>query len=144
LLLAKPIFDIDIIIPSASPFSSIAAALAQINYTYNSDQGIQERHAFKHHGTDGLMKRSVYVFLEGCLALRNHLAVRDISRTNEGLTNEYEAVMVELAKEGITVDECCAAKGEGGFEEDPGEGWFLVRRRWRKSHGVINCDGDRD
>ena len=36
--------------------------------------------------------------VEDCLAVRNHLAVRDVLRDDEGLRDEYARVKMELAE----------------------------------------------
>lgn len=46
---------------------------------------------------DGL-RRNVYVCVEGCLSLRNHLAVRDLLRRDDTLRDEYAAVKRALAE----------------------------------------------
>lgn len=59
------------------------------------------------------MKRNLYACIQGCLALRNHIAVRDLLRKDEVLRKKYEAVKVGLARvEGITVDEYSMRKTE--------------------------------
>ena len=41
---------------------------------------------------------NLYVCVEGCLALRNHIAVRNLLRNDESLREEYAAVKRELAR----------------------------------------------
>jgi len=46
-LRAKPILDIDIVMPSYEVFPSVVAHLRTLGYTHNGDQGITEREVFK-------------------------------------------------------------------------------------------------
>lgn len=56
----------------------------------------------------------MYVCIEGCLALRNHLAVRDTLRRDEALRKEYEDVKLKAAmgREWESVDGYVEAKTE--------------------------------
>jgi len=46
-LRAKPILDIDVVMPSYEVFPDIVAHLRRLGYTHNGDQGIRKREAFK-------------------------------------------------------------------------------------------------
>ncbi len=49
--------------------------------------------------------------LDGCLALRNHLAVRDTLRSNPELRDEYARVKTALAERDVeTMDDYVAGK----------------------------------
>lgn len=106
-------------------------------YTYLGERGIPGRHALREPGLDdgddeggagARHTRNVYVCVEGCLALRNHLAVRDTLRRDEAVRREYEAVKVAAARrEWESVEGYVEAKSEvlgkilrasGGFEEE--------------------------
>lgn len=113
-LAAKPIIDIDIVVTSPTVQAAITALTAPTDdsvnvagYTYLGEQGIADRHALREPGLDGGgdegggeagHTRNVYVCVEGCLALRNHLAIRDALRRDEALRREYEAVKWAAAK----------------------------------------------
>ena len=83
---AKPIIDIDIVVGSEA-LPRALAALESAGYVYQGELGIDDRHAFK--ARDDQPRRNVYVCLDGCLALRNHLAVRETLRSNTDLRDEY-------------------------------------------------------
>jgi GrpB-like predicted nucleotidyltransferase (UPF0157 family) len=74
-LAAKPILDIDVVVPvEAVPL--VVALLTAIGYQDEGELGIPGRHALRS-PADGLACH-VYVCVDGCLALANHLAVRDV------------------------------------------------------------------
>jgi len=110
-LSAKPTIDIDIIVaPEALPFI-FAALTEKAGYVYVGEMGIVDRHAFRSHQSDP--PRNVYVCVDGCLAVRNHLSVRDLLRADSGLREEYAKVKMELAcHDWIDVDEYCEAKND--------------------------------
>lgn len=138
-LAAKPIIDIDIIVTasalqsavnaltdanissasSASSAASVAATTAE-KYTYIGERGIPDRHALREPGFDGddggsevKHTRNVYLCVEGCLALRNHLAVRNTLRRDEVLRKEYEKMKWAAAeREWDSVDGYVEAKTE--------------------------------
>ena len=108
---AKPIIDIDIIIHPPHLSSIIIALTTRGGYTYMGEWGIPGRHAFRK--VDATPRRNLYVCIEGCLALRNHLAVRDLCRMNAEVRGRYAALKQELAtREWRNVDDYCEAKTE--------------------------------
>src|ERR1017187_913865 len=73
-LAAKPILDIDVVVPvEAVPL--VVALLTAIGYQDEGELGIPGRHALRS-PADGLACH-VYVCVDGCLALATHLAVRE-------------------------------------------------------------------
>jgi GrpB-like predicted nucleotidyltransferase (UPF0157 family) len=62
---------------------------------------IEDRHAF--HEPDE-PARHVYVTVDGCLSLRNHLGVRDVLRSDPQLRTEYGELKKRLAAQ-YTADE---------------------------------------
>jgi GrpB-like predicted nucleotidyltransferase (UPF0157 family) len=93
-LAAKPILDIDVVVP-AEVVPSVIASLTEIGYHDERQLGIPGRHALRS-PADGLA-RHVYVCVEGCLALRNHIAVRDVLRGDPDLRAEYGNAKLALA-----------------------------------------------
>lgn len=85
-LAAKPILDIDVVVP-VEVVPSVIASLTETGYQDEGQLGIPGRHSLRS-PADGLV-RHVYVCVEGCLALRNHLAVRDVLRGDPDLRAEY-------------------------------------------------------
>lgn len=104
-LAAKPILDIDIVMPDYEAFSAIASALAELGYTHNGDQGIPQREAFKEQDASApytqprrrWMKHHLYVCPEGGAELRRHVAFRDALRARADLRQEYERLKLAIA-----------------------------------------------
>lgn len=70
---------------------------------------MEGREAF--HAPDDDPPRYVYVCRAGCLAVRNHLAVRDVLRTRSDLRDRYGAVELDLARDpALTSEDYLAGK----------------------------------
>lgn len=95
-LAAKPIIDIDAVIP-AGRFAAVREKLAQIGYRHEGDLGIAGREAFQYSGKVHLMKHHLYVCYEDCPALHRHLTFRDWLRTHPEDRDFYGAVKTDLA-----------------------------------------------
>jgi GrpB-like predicted nucleotidyltransferase (UPF0157 family) len=109
-LAAKPIVDVDVVVPRGEVERAIDA-LVGAGYSYAGDLGIPDRHAFR--APDDGIRRNVYVCVEGCLALRNHLAVRDLLREDAELREEYGATKLALSqREFDNIDGYLAGKNE--------------------------------
>ena len=91
---AKPVLDIDVVV-TADHLTAAIAALVAAGYEHRGDQGVPEREAF---GAPDAPRRHVYVTIDGCLALRNHLAVRDVLRGDARRRDEYSAVKRALGR----------------------------------------------
>lgn len=94
-LVAKPVIDIDVVVDSDQVESAICA-LEAIDYRHRGDLGVPERHSMA--APDDAPRRHVYVVVNGSLALRNHLAVRDVLRTSPELRAEYGRIKLELSQ----------------------------------------------
>ncbi len=110
-LSAKPILDIDIIISDKTQLSIISKKLERLGYSNKGDQGIAGRYAFKPSSeltpTTAISKKwldhHLYVCFSDSLALKNHLAFRNILLKNKDLAEEYSQLKVNLAnQEGMT------------------------------------------
>lgn len=123
-LAAKPIIDIDIIIPPQH-FPATCHALARNGYTYNPEPGGQDRMSFRYNAhlphdagavlptEDGEPRRAVYVNMVDGQSLRNHLGVRKVLRSDPELREEYGRVKLELARrEFESIGKYGAAKSE--------------------------------
>lgn len=88
-LAAKPVLDVDIVVeePHVAPAT---AALVGLGFRPLGELGIPQRWAFSPPET--LAGTNTYVAVAGSLALRNHLALRDLLRADAGLRAEYAAV----------------------------------------------------
>jgi GrpB-like predicted nucleotidyltransferase (UPF0157 family) len=111
-LTAKPVIDIDIIIPDPSSLPPIITALATtLSYEYFGEMGIVDRHAFRCRGA--VPTRNLYVCIVGSMSLRNHLGLRDVLRRDESLREEYGRVKVALIEGGVRdIDAYIAGKSE--------------------------------
>jgi GrpB-like predicted nucleotidyltransferase (UPF0157 family) len=109
-LAAKPILDIDIIVPPGQVAAAIAA-LEVAGYVHRGDFGVTGREAFA--APEDTPRRHVYVCPAGGLQLRNHLAVRDVLRQHPELAAEYAAVKMALAAQpDIDIDAYIAGKSD--------------------------------
>jgi GrpB-like predicted nucleotidyltransferase (UPF0157 family) len=95
-LAAKPAIDIDVVVAEKDVGEAIAA-LERAGYGYRGEMGVPDRHAFW--APPGTISQHTYVAAAGCLSLRNHLAVRDVLRADEGLRREYAETKARLAAE---------------------------------------------
>lgn len=95
-LAAKPIIDIDVVVPGDAAFVAKAIErLAGLGYVHRGDLGIEGREAFSR--PEGSPPHHLYVVREDSLPLRNHLALRDYLRANPSAAQRYGALKLELA-----------------------------------------------
>ena len=80
--------------------------------------GIPDRWAFRE--PPGGPRTNTYVVMEGSLALRNHLGVRDLLRRDPALRDEYERVKRRLAASVGDMD--VYVEGKSAAVADPGTG----------------------
>ena len=103
-LVAKPIIDILVVIPSAdftmTRLQEVKDALGwgarQGGYHYIGDGGVKGRWSFKLYEVEPA--RNVYVVAEGSLPLRSCLALRETLRVDDGLREEYARLKMGLAQ----------------------------------------------
>ena len=108
-LAAKPIIDIDIVIPDMSFLPKIIDGLATIGYEHRGNLGIQDRESFK--SKQSLIKNNLYVCPKDSVALRNHICLRDTLRSDPQLRDEYALLKQELAlKFAESIDEYIEGK----------------------------------
>jgi GrpB-like predicted nucleotidyltransferase (UPF0157 family) len=93
-LAAKPIVDIDVVVP-ADRVAAAIAGLAAIGYEHKGDLGVPGREAMRH--PPGTPRHHVYVCPEGNTALANHLAVRDYLRAHPDAARDYADLKTRLA-----------------------------------------------
>jgi GrpB-like predicted nucleotidyltransferase (UPF0157 family) len=96
-LAAKPIIDLDIVIPSSTDVPLAVERLAQLGYEHRGNLGIEGREAFKN--PPGSVRHHLYVCWHGSTGLRNHLALRDYLRANPEEARAYGALKKQLALE---------------------------------------------
>lgn len=102
-LAAKPILDLDIVIASSTHVRPIVERLEKIGYKHQGNLGIEGREAFR--TPLGSIPHHLYVCINGCLALRNHLLIRDSLRSDPVTRSAYAELKRELAlKHGQSID----------------------------------------
>jgi GrpB-like predicted nucleotidyltransferase (UPF0157 family) len=106
-LAAKPIIDCDIVVGEAD-VTAASRVLVSLGFTPEGELGIPQRWAFKE--PDRLSGTHTYVIVDGCLSLRNHLAVRDALRADAALRAEYAAVKRRAGASSASIDDYGQAK----------------------------------
>jgi GrpB-like predicted nucleotidyltransferase (UPF0157 family) len=96
-LCAKPITDIDVVIPDETDLPAAITGLATIGYAHQDEKGIAGRHAFT--APARLPWHHLYVCAAHSPELRRHLAFRDRLRANPELAAAYGALKQRLAAE---------------------------------------------
>jgi GrpB-like predicted nucleotidyltransferase (UPF0157 family) len=82
--------------------------LIGLGFSPLGELGIPLRSAFKE--PERLARTNTYVIVEASLSLRNHLAVRDILRTDPDLREQYAAVKRKAGATAANIDEYGRAK----------------------------------
>lgn len=122
-LAAKPVIDVDVVV-DADGVEAATVALTTLGLVPRGDLGVAGRYAFDPPAR--LAPSHVYVAVDGCLALRNHLAVRDVLRSDAALRDEYGEVKRRAAAAASDIDEYILLKSEvlervlrrGGLTDD--------------------------
>ena len=96
-LAAKPIIDIDLIVPSRADMAAAIERLAGIGYLHVGDLGIEDREAFE--PPPGSPPHHLYACVRGCVALENHLKVRDYLRAHPSAAQAYGELKLWLAQQ---------------------------------------------
>ena len=105
-LAAKPIIDIDIIVKSKKEIKGLIEALENLGYIHEGNMGIEGREVFQRAINDvPLLKEHhskwfphhLYVCIEGSLALKNHLLLKNYLMANEDAVKEYGDLKKALA-----------------------------------------------
>jgi GrpB-like predicted nucleotidyltransferase (UPF0157 family) len=101
-LAAKPVIDCDIVV-AEEDVAAASDALVGLGFTPQGELGIPQRWAFE--PPDRLPHTNTYVVVDGCLSLRNHLAVRETLRANSELRDRYAATKKRVGAETSDIDE---------------------------------------
>lgn len=108
-LAAKPIIDCDVIVEPAD-MDRASKALEGIGFVPRGDLGLPGRLAF--FAPDRLPATNTYVVDVNSLQLRNHLAVRDVLRTNPDLRDAYASVKRSLVNATDDIEVYVAGKSD--------------------------------
>lgn len=91
-LSAKPIIDIDTIIPDYRCFPAVVESLSSMGYKHEGNLGITDREAFKYSDKPHLMRHHLYVCPQYSEELKRHLVFRDYLREHEKDVVEYSKI----------------------------------------------------
>jgi GrpB-like predicted nucleotidyltransferase (UPF0157 family) len=106
-LAAKPVVDIDIVVERLH-VGKASLVLVDLGFEPRGELGIPDRWAFWE--PDRLAGTNTYVVVDGSLALRNHVAVRDVLRSNPDIRTEYGALKKQLGVSSADINEYGAGK----------------------------------
>jgi GrpB-like predicted nucleotidyltransferase (UPF0157 family) len=104
---AKPILDIDLIVPDGKLLKPIITVLESLGYQHIGDMGISGREAFARTSAltpvDGSLRtwpaHNLYVCPANSISLKNHLAFRNYLRSHPNKAKAYGDLKKRLAKE---------------------------------------------
>jgi GrpB-like predicted nucleotidyltransferase (UPF0157 family) len=120
-LAAKPIVDLDIVIPSREQLPEVILRLAKLGYEHEGDVGILGREAFARPSSDvprdgtgrEWRRHHLYVCARDNAELARHLIFRDYLRAHPEQARAYAALKRQLARRyPYDVDAYCEAKTE--------------------------------
>ncbi len=92
---AKPIVDMDAVIPAGADPAAAIAALRPLGYTHEGDLGISGREAFA--APEGAPAHHLYVCAADSPELARHMAFRDFLRAHPRSARRYGELKRELA-----------------------------------------------
>jgi GrpB-like predicted nucleotidyltransferase (UPF0157 family) len=108
---AKPIIDLDVVIPSRSDVPLMVTRLGRLGYEYRGDLGIEDREAFW--TPDNQPPHHLYVCPQDSIALRNHIALRDHLRAHPSDVVTYFGLKKQLVERyAYQIDRYVAGKTE--------------------------------
>ena len=96
-LWAKPIVDVDVIVPDEAAIATAIVRLASIGYAHRRDDGVPGREAFEAPRDSPLPAHHLYVCPSDSVPLRNHLALRDRLRADPEAARAYGELKRRLA-----------------------------------------------
>jgi GrpB-like predicted nucleotidyltransferase (UPF0157 family) len=96
---AKPVIDMDIIVSDQPSTLPAIKALENAGYLYRGEMNVPGRHAIARlPSAPKLPTHNLYITVDGCVALRNHLGVKKVLLESEALRDEYSAVKRQLGE----------------------------------------------
>jgi len=94
-LAAKPIIDLDVVVPDEAAVGGAIEALAAAGWRHEGDLGIKGREAFL--PPADVVYHHLYVVVEGNQPHRDHIDLRDFLRTHPVQAVRYSALKIRLA-----------------------------------------------
>jgi len=95
-LAAKPVIDMDVVVPEGRVSAGIAR-LTTLGYQHEGELGVPNREAFR--SPSGAARHHLYLCPSTSLALANHVAIRDHLRANPSVARAYGDLKKRLALE---------------------------------------------
>jgi GrpB-like predicted nucleotidyltransferase (UPF0157 family) len=96
---AKPVIDIDIIVADRPSTQPAIKALEAAGYLYRGEMNVPDRHAISRlPSAPKLPTHNLYITVDGCVSLRNHLGVKKVLLESEELRNEYSKIKQKLGE----------------------------------------------
>lgn len=106
---AKPIIDVDIVVPRDG-ISRAIDLFESYGHVCRGDLGINDRYAF--FIAEPPFATNTYLIVDGSVALRNHLLLRQVLRESPELRREYAVIKRQLAASASDIDEYASSKTE--------------------------------
>ena len=97
-LAAKPIIDIDVIIPTYSCFNIVVKRLNKLGYKYEKKLSIKDRELFKYTGEMHLMTHNLYVCPRNSIELKRHIILRNYLRKNKEAMENYNSIKLKATE----------------------------------------------
>jgi len=108
-LAAKPVVDLDVVIPSQADLPEAIRRLRTLGYEHLGDLGIVSREAFRR--SPGTPPHNLYVCAQDSEELARHVRFRDYLRANPAEAEHYAALKRKLAEQHrFDIDAYCDAK----------------------------------
>jgi GrpB-like predicted nucleotidyltransferase (UPF0157 family) len=95
-LAAKPIVDLDVVVPSAHEAAPAVERLRSLGYVHQGNKGIEGREAFL--WPPGAVPHHAYVVVDGSTPHLQHVRFRDYLRSHPDVAAEYAALKRALAE----------------------------------------------
>ena len=96
-LSAKPVIDLDVIAKSNADLPLLIERLQSIGYKHRGDLGVKAREAFV--SPTNQPRHHLYLCVQNCLPVWNHLALRDYLRGHASSADAYSSLKKRLAKQ---------------------------------------------
>ena len=112
---AKPIVDIDVVIPTRANLPDAITRLAALGYEHQGDMGIPSREAFRRPPESP--RHNLYVCAQDSPELQRHLAFRDYLRAHPDAARQYGELKRELAARHVS-DRDAYVDGKAEFIRD--------------------------
>ena len=96
-LAAKPVLDIDVVVPAAADVQPSLRQLEKAGYLHEWDLSVPGREALR--WPPGSERHHLYLLVEGSRELRRHLAFREALRADGALRDEYAVLKRALAQQ---------------------------------------------